>query len=99
MAWKHEASRHERGYGYRWGKLRAQVLRRDDHLCQPCLIRGNVTTATEVDHIIPKAQDGTDDFDNLQSICTECHKLKTTSERQGTKRPVYDNDGWPVWHD
>ena len=98
MAWQHEGSRHERGYDYRWTKRREQVLRRDDGLCVPCRIKGRPTAATEVDHIIPKSQDGTDDYDNLQSICTSCHKAKTAQEQTGRKpRTMYDAEGYPIW--
>ena len=72
MAWSTE-SRHARGYDHRWVKLRAIALTRDMHLCQPCLATGRATPATQVDHIIPKASGGTDDLDNLQSICAEHH--------------------------
>jgi len=96
MTWDHEGSRHERGYGYEWVKLRLHALRRDNHLCQPCLRDSRATQATEVDHIIPKALDGTDDFDNLQSICTECHKAKTKAETYGTRRGMIGPDGWPM---
>jgi 5-methylcytosine-specific restriction protein A len=50
--------------------------------------------ASEVDHIIPKAQDGTDDFDNLQAICTDCHKAKTKAETSG--KQIIGADGWPI---
>jgi hypothetical protein len=33
--------------------------------------------ATEVDHIIELANGGTDDVDNLQPLCSACHKAKT----------------------
>jgi 5-methylcytosine-specific restriction protein A len=36
--------------------------------------------ATEVDHIIPKSQGGTDELDNLQSLCKGCHSRKTAKE-------------------
>lgn len=45
---------------------------------------GRYTAATEVDHIIPKSQAGTDDSTNLQSICSACHKVKTALESTGT---------------
>ncbi len=96
--WDHSLSRHERGYGYQWVKTRARVLQRDGYLCQPCLKTGRPTPATEVDHITPKAQDGTDDYDNLQSICTDCHKVKTKAETSGRKdRLQYDAQGYPIW--
>jgi hypothetical protein len=96
MSWDHELSRHERGYGYEWTKRRAHVLQRDNYLCQPCLQVGRVTEAREVDHVIPKALDGTDDYDNLQSICTPCHKDKTKAEGAGRRRNMTGHDGWPV---
>ena len=34
-----------------------------------------------VDHIIPKAEGGTDDESNLQSLCKPCHAAKTDREK------------------
>lgn len=79
-------SRHERGYGSEWDKKRRLILQRDNGLCQPCLKGGRVSGATQVDHIIPKAEGGTDDDSNLQSICVPCHKAKTATEG-GMKSP------------
>jgi len=70
----------ERGYGSSWVKLRARIMRRDAGLCQPCLQAGRVTEAKQVDHIKPKTAGGTDDENNLQAICTACHKAKTARE-------------------
>ena len=98
MSWDHEGSRHERGYGYQWTKTRARILRRDGHLCQPCYRKGRATPATQVDHITPKSQDGTDDSDNLQGICTDCHKAKTKAESKGAQQGTeFDANGWPIW--
>jgi len=36
--------------------------------------------AHEVDHIIPKAQGGTDDPGNLRAINRDCHRAKTQKE-------------------
>lgn len=73
-------SRHERGYGSKWDKLRKQILKRDQHLCQVCLEKGIYTKARQVDHKTPKAEGGTDDPNNLQSICIPCHRYKTANE-------------------
>ena len=70
----------ERGYGASWAKLRVRIMRRDAGLCQPCLHAGRVTAAKQVDHIIPKTEGGTDAENNLQAICTACHKAKTGRE-------------------
>lgn len=93
------ASRHERGYGYQWEKLRKQVMLRDFYLCQPCREDDRLTPATEVDHITPKVLDGQDDLSNLQAICRECHEAKTKREEDARRngRVTFDADGWPVW--
>ncbi|MCQ9345872.1 HNH endonuclease [Corynebacterium phoceense] len=61
--------------------LRAKVMYRADGLCEK---RGpNCTTvATEVDHIVPEFEGGTDDLDNLEATCAACHKPKTQREAQ-----------------
>lgn len=69
-----------RGYGWAWRKTRERILQRDNGLCVPCLVQGRTTSATEVDHVIPKAHGGTDDDGNLQSTCQACHKAKTARE-------------------
>lgn len=80
-------TRHQRGYGTAWDKLRRLVLKRDAGLCQPCSRDGVVTSANIVDHIVPRAQGGDDDPGNLQVICRSCHTRKTAGEakvgRQG----------------
>jgi len=73
-------SRHKRGYGTAWDKVRRYVLTRDGGLCQPCIKMGRVTEAKQVDHIMQKSEGGTDDESNLQAICVACHKTKTARE-------------------
>lgn len=68
----------QRGYGAKWRKVRTLAMKRDNGLCQLCL--PIITKATEVDHIKPKAQGGTDALDNLQSLCKACHRAKTAQE-------------------
>ncbi|MCM7775005.1 HNH endonuclease [Enterobacter asburiae] len=74
-------SRHQRGYGSKWDRLRPIVLDRDKHLCQECLRNGRYTPAETVDHITAKANGGTDDLSNLESLCKPCHRAKTAVER------------------
>lgn len=96
MAW-HVGSRHSRGYGHSWTKLRRVILDRDMHLCQPCRDVGRITTARTVDHITPKAEGGTDDPANLRAICDECHAAKTTDEGHraaGHTTRLRRYDGW-----
>lgn len=95
MAWS-RASRHERGYGAAWSKLRLRILDRDKRLCQACLSKNKVTVATQVDHIKPKAKGGADDERNLQSLCAPCHDAKTIRDAGGRPKPEFGPDGWPV---
>lgn len=83
QGWKPDSvrgTRQQRGYGSEWDSLRRSILARDKGLCQPCFTQGHITPATQVDHRVPKAQGGSDDQVNLQSICEQCHRTKTASE-------------------
>lgn len=93
---QNRGSAHSRGYGAQWRKIRARVLDRDKHLCQPCRNLGRLTTASAVDHIINRANGGGDDPMNLQAICTECHKAKTQAESRGEQLGGCDTDGVPT---
>ena len=74
------ASRHDRGYGSDWDKTRKRILIRDCGMCQSCAKQGIVRLACDVDHIVPKAEGGTDEECNLQSLCKSCHSEKTKQE-------------------
>lgn len=65
---KRRGSRHERGYGTAWDKTRARILRRDAGICQSCLADGHVHQGTEVDHIVPKFEGGSEADDNLHPL-------------------------------
>ncbi|WP_234082998.1 HNH endonuclease [Enterobacter quasiroggenkampii] len=73
-------------YGANWQKVRTIALHRDRGLCVLCLADGRAVPANEVDHIIAVAHGGTDALDNLQSLCTPCHRYKTARERMHPRR-------------
>ncbi|MBI4291298.1 MAG: HNH endonuclease [Betaproteobacteria bacterium] len=99
-------SRHARGYGAEWDKLRLLVLERDGHLCQcqHCKAEGRVTLATEVDHVVSRARATalgwskarTEDPSNLQAINSDCHVRKTQEEQGKTVKPKIGLDGWAI---
>jgi len=74
--WDGRGSSAARGYGYDWQQRRRQVLIRDGYRCA-C-----GAPATQVDHVIPKVQGGTDDYTNLAARCTACANTKTGREGQ-----------------
>jgi len=73
------ASASERGYGSRWRKIRAQFLK----VHKWCAWPGCSKLAVDVDHILPRAKGGTDDWDNLQALCHEHHSRKTATQDGG----------------
>lgn len=107
MAWSKE-SRQSRGYGAAWDQVRKVVLARDCWLCQCnyCKVSCAASIATEVDHIVSKANakalkwtDAQIDAEaNLQAINSDCHKRKTKEEQGKTLRAKVriGADGWPV---
>lgn len=64
----------------------ARIALRDLYTCQAC---GRVTDKREgeVDHRTPLAEGGSDDAENLQWLCIECHRLKTQREN-GQRYPM-----------
>lgn len=101
-------SRHKRGYGAQWDKVRKLVLDRDGHLCQcqHCKAEGRTTLATHVDHIVSKARgkargwtdEQIDDPGNLQAMSAACHERKTIEETGGKAKPRrhIGLDGFPI---
>jgi len=77
----------DRGYGWAWQKLRERILKRDNYLCQISLAQGWVVPATEVDHIIPKFEGGTDDPSNLQAVSHDEHEKKSRAEAEHAREP------------
>lgn len=65
-----------------WKSLAKRVRQRDDFKCKLCGRWGN-----EVDHIIPRSQNGSDEMVNLRVLCSSCHSKKTEQEKRfGQKR-------------
>lgn len=104
MAWRH-GSAESRGYGAAWRKLRVKILKRDNYVCQcsECRAGNLVTSASEVDHVLSKADwlkrfgslDRVDDPTNLQAINKDCHIRKTALEMGARPRAGCDVNGWP----
>jgi hypothetical protein len=52
--------------------LREIVFERDDGRCRHC----GVTERLSLDHIYPKSLGGSDELDNLQTLCRSCNSRK-----------------------
>lgn len=71
-----------RGYDHTWRRLRRMILTTSP-LCVECEKHGRIVLATDVDHIIPLSQGGTNHINNLQPLCHSCHSRKTAVESSG----------------
>lgn len=61
-------------------KRRFEILRRDDFRCRTCGASADDGTTLHVDHIHPVAKGGSNDPDNLWTLCQECNLGKGTME-------------------
>jgi ATP adenylyltransferase len=64
-----------RSSGYISGTLKYEVLKRARYRCELCGISADIK-ALEVDHIIPRNFEGSDDISNLQALCYSCNAMK-----------------------
>jgi len=78
-------SAYKRGYNSKsWDSKKKRVFARDHGMCRKCsriCVHGanDNRIRPHTDHIVPKPL-GTDDIDNLQLLCGECHGRKTRKE-------------------
>jgi len=74
-----------RGRGPGWMALREIVFKRDDYQCK-MRAEGCTGTADICDHVLPREFGGTDDLDNLMSLCQVCSDRKTAEQRHESAR-------------
>ncbi|MBE6487028.1 MAG: hypothetical protein E7Z85_09340 [Methanosphaera stadtmanae] len=61
-------------------RIRHEVFKRDGYRCRECGASLEEGATLEIDHIIPVANGGTNDIDNLQTLCKKCNRGKYTDE-------------------
>jgi 5-methylcytosine-specific restriction protein A len=72
----------KRGGSTRAWRLRRMFVLREEPLCRLCVAKGKLTSAIEVDHIVPIARGGQDIYENYQPLCAAHHRAK--SQREAT---------------
>lgn len=67
-----------------WKRLRASKLA-SNPVCEHCEARGMTTVAVDVHHDKPRTSrdDLALDFDNLVSLCKQCHTIEELKRRRG----------------
>ena len=62
---------YQQGFNYTYSSRREAVIHRDNYTCQCC---GKKNCRLEVHHIKFRCNGGTDDEENLITLCEDCHK-------------------------
>jgi 5-methylcytosine-specific restriction protein A len=65
---------------------RVDIFNRNGGICHLCAGKITVGEAWDVEHIIPLAQGGDDDGDNLQPAHRKCHAVKSKQDATNTAR-------------
>ena len=71
---------YQKGIDYGFESRKDYILHRDNFKCQLC---GKTHTKLEVHHIIFRSKGGTNDENNLITLCSECHKKLHEDFRNG----------------
>lgn len=62
--------------------IRHEVFKRDNYRCKECGATNKETTL-HIDHIVPVSKGGTDELDNLQTLCESCNLAKSNRNWKG----------------
>ena len=57
--------------------MRHEVFKRDNYTCVECGARKEDGATLHIDHKIPVSKGGTDELDNLQTLCSDCNLNKS----------------------
>jgi 5-methylcytosine-specific restriction enzyme A len=82
--------------GWEAQRTRVRIRERDGYSCRACK---RATRVGEIDHVVPIENGGSEQDDNLQLLCTECHRKKTARDRGYVLRDGSDDTGMPKGSD
>ena len=80
---------HRRTPNREWEPIREKVFARDGRRCQQCGKAGRL----EAHHVLPLKENGSNDMDNLTTLCRGCHievHRPPESPRQAAWRAMVD---------
>lgn len=80
---------YQKGINYGFANTKAYVLTRDGYCCQHCKGKSK-DKRLEVHHIVFRSENGSDEADNLLTLCKTCHDAlhrgETTLKKKGKKK-------------
>ncbi len=62
--------------------IRKKVFKRDNFTCQKCKFEDKTARKLELHHIKPVYMKGTDDLNNLITLCFDCHKYAPNNMKE-----------------
>ena len=71
-----ERNKHKKKSRYISKSIRVSVLHRDNYKCVFCG-RNSAKVELQIDHIIPFSKGGSNEIDNLQTLCINCNQGKS----------------------
>ena len=77
ITYKNLLKGHSKSNGEITLRKRFRVMRRDGYQCQLCGKSAQDGAVLEVDHKRPRSKGGTDEMDNLWTLCFECNRGKS----------------------
>ena len=75
---------YQKGFNYEFSSRKEAVRHRDNYTCQCC---GKKNIKLEVHHIVYRSQGGTDDENNLITLCENCHDKLHKGKLTLNKKP------------
>ena len=75
---------YQRGFDYEFSSRKEAIRNRDNYTCQCC---GKKNIKLEVHHIIYRSNDGTNDENNLITLCENCHSNVHDGKLTINKKP------------
>jgi 5-methylcytosine-specific restriction protein A len=78
----HRGKAVDRGYDFRWGKIR-KIKLSNDPFCESCLTQKRATNAELVHHV--DGNSNNNEMENLMSLCFNCH-MKIHGSRYADNR-------------
>jgi len=89
--------------GEEWENARKSAFKRDDGECQDCGKMSDPLSILHVHHKTPRSEGGSDDLENLVTLCPDCHAQRHGVEACTTcggvlhdgyyDKQVFDDDG------